>query len=68
METRVKLLKKITSSSKKSVQLAAGEIDIPGSSMQKVLKGKMFQTQKPQTIHKFDEDDSDESLEIAVCF
>ena len=45
-ETRAQVLEKIANSPKKSVRRAAGEIGIPRSTMQKVLKAEKFHPYK----------------------
>ena len=67
-ETRAQVLEKITSSPRKSVRRAAGEIGVPCSTMQKVLKAEKFHPYKLQILHKLYEDDSDRGLEMALWF
>ena len=51
-ETRAQVLEKNTSSPRKSVRRAAGEIGVPRSTMQKILKAEKFHSYKLQILHK----------------
>jgi len=67
-ETRAQVLEKLTSSPRKSVRRASGEIGVPHLTMQKVLKAEKFHPYKLQILHKLYKDDSDRRLEMAEWF
>lgn len=67
-ETRTAILDKIEQSPKKSVRRSSCEINVPRSTMQKILKEEHFHPYKLQILHKLHEDDPDRRMEMSTWF
>ena len=67
-ETRTAILDKVEQSPKKSVRRSSREINVPRSTMQKIVKEEHFHPYKLQILQMLHEDDSDRRVEMTTWF